>query len=127
MGASSEVTRAYGEYSAIQGRILSRLARKTSNCESFLVASALKPNAWPPYLLFGVHSFICCGSSVVCGALTAAHRRRVDSRAIGSELFGSAMSVWKSSQRLVQAPADPPDAAMRVLSMFHSADLLRMN
>ena len=39
---------------------------------------------WNPYLLFGVQSFICCGSSVVCALATAAHHRRVDSRATGS-------------------------------------------
>src|SRR4051794_14581679 len=109
MGGSSLVTRAYGEYSAIHGRTFSRPARKSSNWESFLAGSPLKPNAWPPYLLLGVHSFICCGSSVVCAAVTAAHQRRVDSRAIGSALAGSARSGWKASHRLVHAPAEPPE------------------
>src|SRR4051794_25608986 len=125
IGGSSEVTSAYGEYSAIQGRILSRPARNSSNWEIFLAGSPLKPKAWPPYLLLGVQSVICCGSSVVCAPPTAAHQSRVDSWAMGSELDGSAISGWKSSQRLEQAPAEPPEAPMRALSMFHSPALLR--
>src|SRR4051812_25050845 len=90
-------------------------------------ANGLRPKACPPYVLLGVHSFICCGSSVVCGTYTPAHQSRVDSRAIGSLLFGSAKSSWNESQRLVQAPAEPPAAAIRALSIFHSAALLRTN
>jgi len=37
------------------------------------------------------------------------------------------MSGWNASQRLEHAPAEPPDAPIRCLSMFHSPALLRTN
>lgn len=64
---------------------------------------------------------------MVWAPVTAAVKRRVDSRAMGSVLAGLAMSGWKASQRLEQAPAEPPLAAMRDLSMFHESALLRTN
>ena len=62
---------------------------------------------------------------MVCAPVTAAASSRVDSRATGSALFGSAMSSWNASQRLEQAPAEPPLATIRVLSICHSAARLR--
>ncbi len=86
-----------------------------------------KPKAWPPYRMFGIHSRSCAGSSEVWAPFTAATVRRVDSRAIGSGLSGLAMSSWKASQSDEQAPADPPVAPTRVLSMFHSPAFERRN
>src|SRR5262249_22307062 len=67
------------------------------------------------------------GWSEVCARLTAARHSRVDSRAMGSSLFGSAMSSWKASHSEEHPPADPPVAPMRFLSMFHSFALERTN
>ena len=59
--------------------------------------------------------------------MTAAAVSRVDSRATGSALSGLAMSSWKASQSDEQAPAEPPVAAIRLLSMFHSPAFERRN
>ena len=77
--------------------------------------------------MFGIHSRSCKGSSEVWAPLTAAAVRRVDSRATGSGLSGFAMSSWKASQSDEQAPAEPPVAAIRLLSMFHSPAFDRRN
>ena len=42
------------------------------------ISKSKNPNAWPPYLLLGVHSFICFGSRDVWAPITAAQQRRVD-------------------------------------------------
>src|SRR4051794_28632997 len=74
----------------------------------------------------GIHSRSCLGSSEVCAPVTAAQVSRDDSRAIGSLLLGSAMSLCKASQSDVQAPAEPPVEPTRLGSTFHSLALERM-
>src|SRR3954470_17971283 len=77
--------------------------------------------------MLGIHSRSCLGSSDVCAPLTAAQVSRVDSRATGSGLSGLAMSSWKASHSDEQAPAEPPVAPIRVLSMFHAPAFERRN
>src|SRR3954468_21135387 len=77
--------------------------------------------------MLGIQSRSCLGSSDVWAPLTAAQVSRVDSRATGSGLSGWAMSSWNASQSDEQAPADPPVAPTRDLSMFHSLAFDRRN
>ena len=60
------------------------------------------------------------GSNEVCAPVTAAQANRVDSRATGSLLLGSAMSSCNANHNEVQAPAELPVAPIRFGSMFHS-------
>jgi hypothetical protein len=77
--------------------------------------------------IFGIHSRSCKGSSEVWAPLTAAALSRVDSRATGSALSGFAMSSWNASQSDEHATAEPPVAAIRLLSIFDSLAFDRRN